>query len=333
MKAVVNTIYGPPEVLAIKEIPKPVPKENEVLVKVFATTLNRTDCGFRNPEYLIVRILFGLFKPKKHVLGSEFAGEIESIGSKVTAFKPGDPVFGLSTMHFGTHAEYVCIPEKGSIALKPVNMTYEQSAAVCDGMMLAKNLIRKITFSKDDTDKTSILVNGATGSIGSACVQMAKYYGASVTAVCAGKHSALLKELGATEIIDYTKEDFTKQNKTYDYVIDAVGKSSYFKCKNILKPHGVYFSTELGYLSQNIYLALITPLMGGKKVLFPIPTDNQKDILYFKELIESKNYTAVIDRTYPLEEIIEATKYVETGEKIGNVVLTVSHESRALYQV
>lgn len=327
MKAVVNTTYGPPEVLAIKEIPKPVPKEKEVLVKVHATTLNRTDCGFRNPEYFVVRILFGLFKPKKYVLGSEFAGEIECVGSGVTTFKPGDQVFGLSTMHFGTHAEYVCIPESGSIAFKPINMTYDQAAAVCDGMMLAKNLIRKITFSKDANARTTILVNGATGSIGSACVQMAKYYGASVTAVCAGQHTKLLKELGATEIIDYTKEDFTKQNKTYDYIIDAVGKSSFFKCKKILKPKGVYFSTELGYLSQNIYLALITPLIGGKKVLFPIPTDNQKDILFFKELIEGGHYRAIIDRTYPLEEVIAATKYVETGEKIGNVVLTVSHQS------
>ena len=319
MKASVNTQYGSPEVLQIKDVDKPIPKHNEVLIKIHATTLNRTDCGFRKPEYFIVRVFSGLFKPKNKILGNELAGEIEAIGNNVKSFKPGDQVFGLSTYKFGTHAEYICLPEKASIAIKPTNMSYEEAAAVCDGLMLGINLIRKINFK----NPPNILINGATGSIGSACVQLAKYYGAKITAVCNTRNFELIKSLGADEVIDYTKEDFTQNGQLYDVVIDAVGKSSFFRCKKILKPGGVYFSTELGYLSQNIFLALFTPLLGNKKVKFPVPTDSKKDIVFFKELIEAGNYKAVIDRTYPLEQIVEATYYVETGEKIGNVVITL----------
>lgn len=320
MKAVVYTEYGPPEVLHLKEVKKPVPKDNEVLIKIYATTVNRTDCGFRKPEYLIVRFFSGFFKPKKNILGSEFAGEIEATGSAVTTFKKGDAVFGLSTYHFGTHAEYLCMKESGSIALKPANMTYEQAAAVCDGLMLAKNIMRKIDFSKQQ----HILINGASGSIGSAAVQLAKYYGATITAVCNTRSLGLIKSLGADEVIDYTKEDFTKTGRHYDVVFDAVGKSSFSKCRKILKPYGVYFSTELGYLSANIFLALFTPLFSRKKVKFPIPTDSKADIIFFKEIIEAGKYKAVIDRTYTLEQIPDATRYVETGEKTGNVVITVA---------
>ncbi len=319
MKASVYTQYGPPEVLQIKDVEKPTPKDNEVLIKINATTVNRTDCGFRKPEYFIVRIISGLFKPKRTILGSELAGEIEAIGKDVKKFKPGDLVFGLSTYNFGTHAQYICLAETKSIAAKPSNMSYEEAAAVCDGLMLGMNLIRKIDF----TNHPNLLINGASGSIGSACVQLAKHYGANITAVCTTQNFELIKSLGANEVIDYTKEDFTKCGKSFDVVLDCVGKSSFFKCKKILKPGGVYFSTELGYLSQNIFLALLTPIFGGKKVKFPIPTDSQKDIEYFKDLIESGNYKAVIDLTYPLEEIVEATKYVELAQKIGNVVITV----------
>ena len=321
MKAIVHTEYGPPEVLQLKEVKKPVPKDNEVLIKIHATTVNRTDCGFRKPEYFIVRFFSGFFKPNKNILGSEFAGEIEATGSAVKSFKKGDAVFGLSTYHFGAHATYLCVKESGSIALKPNNMTYEQAAAVCDGMMLAKNIMRKIDFSKPQ----HILINGASGSIGSAGVQLAKYYGATVTAVCNTRSLALIKSLDADEVIDYTKEDFTKNGKLYDVVFDAVGKSSFSKCKKLLKPHGIYFSTELGYLSANVLLALWTPLFSKKKVKFPIPTDTKADILLFKEIIEAGKYKAVIDRIYSLEQIPDATRYVETGEKTGNVVITVSH--------
>ncbi len=241
---------------------------------------------------------------RKGILGSELAGEIDAIGKNVKTFKQGDKVFGLSTSSFGTHAEYICIPEEASIAIKPVNMSYDEAAAVCDGAYLAMNIMRKIDFK----NPKNILINGASGSIGSAGVQLAKYYGATITAVCNTKNIELVKSLGATEVIDYTKEDFTKNDQKYDVVFDAVGKSSFFRCKQLLKPGGVYFSTDLGFLSQNIFLALFTPIMGGKKVMFPMPKDRKEDIVFLKELIEAGKYKAVIDRRYPLEQIVEATK-------------------------
>lgn len=319
MKASVNTIYGPPEVLQVVEVDKPFPKNDEVLIKIHASTVNRTDTGFRNPEYFIVRLVGGLFKPKNKILGSELAGEVEAIGKDVKTFKPGDKVFGLSTYKFGTHAEYICVKEEKAITLKPNNMSYQEAAAVPDGMFLAYSNIKKIDFTKNQ----KILVNGATGSIGSATLQLAKYFGAEVTAVGNTKNLELLRSLGADHVIDYTKEDFTKCGQLFDFVLDVVGKSSFFKCKKILKPKGIYISSELGYMSQNIYLALLTPLLPGKKVLFPIPKDTKKDMEFFKELIEAGKYKAVIDRTFRLEEIVEATKYVETKEKTGNVVISV----------
>ncbi|MBK7036277.1 MAG: NAD(P)-dependent alcohol dehydrogenase [Bacteroidetes bacterium] len=318
MKASFHTKYGPPEVLQIVEVNKPIPKDDEVLIKIHATTVNRTDCGFRQPEYFFVRFFSGVFKPKINILGTEFAGTVEAIGKNVTLFKVGESVFGLNTFKFGTHAEYVCIPEHKSIALKPENMSFEEAAAICDGLMLAINYIRKIDFKS--TPK--ILINGASGSIGSAAVQLAKYYGAEITAVCRAEHFELIRSLGANKLIDYTKEDFTKTDDTYDTVLDAVGKSSFGKCKNILKPNGVYYSTELGDWAQNVFLPLFNSFR-NKKVKFPIPTDNKKDILFFKELIEGGNFRAIIDRKYPLEKIVEATKYVESGEKVGNVVITI----------
>ncbi len=321
MKASVNTVFGEPDVLQIKEIEKPVPKENEVLIKIHASTVNRTDCGFRKPEYLIVHLFAGFFKPRKKVLGSELAGEIEAIGKNVKSFKPGDQVFGLSTFNFGTHAQYICMDEEKSITLKPTNATYNEAAAVCDGAFLAYANLKKIDFKKDQ----EILVNGASGSIGTATVQLAKYFGAKITAVCNTKNIELVRSLGADTVIDYTKEDFTLIDKKFDFILDVVGKSSFFKCKKILKPKGIYISSELGYLSQNIYLALFTPLFFGKKVLFPIPKDTKEDILFFKKLFEEGKYKAIIDRTYTLDQIVEATKYVETKEKTGNVVITIDH--------
>jgi len=319
MKAIVFTKYGSPEVLQLVEVEKPIPKENEVLIKIVATTVNRTDCGFRNPEYLAVWLVGGLFKPKNQILGSELAGVVVATGKNVKTFKTGDEVFGLNTFNFGTHAEYVCIAEEKSITTKPVNISFNEAAAVCDGGFLALSIIRKINFS----NTPNILINGASGSIGSACVQFASYFGARITAVCNTKDFELLKSLGADEVIDYTKEDFTENDQLYDVVIDAVGKSSYFRCRRILKPNGIYFSTELGYLSQNIFLALLTPLFRGKKVLFPIPKDTKKDIVFIKELMEAGKYKAVIDRIYPFEQLIDATQYVETGQKVGNVVITI----------
>ena len=322
MKAIVHTEYGSPEVLHLQEVPKPVPKDNEVLIKIHATTVNRNDCGFRKPEYpFIIRPINGLFKPKRKILGTELASEIESIGKNVKSFKPGDKVFGLSAWKFGAHAEYISVPEDGSISFMPTNISYNEAAAICDGAYLALNNLRKINFKKIK----SILINGASGSIGSSAVQLAKYYGTSITGLCNTKNLELIKSLGADFVIDYTKEDFTKNGQHYDVVFDAVGKSSFFKCKKILNSGGTYFSTELGYLSQNIFLALFTRLFNGKKVLFPIPKDRKEDIAFFKELIEAGKYRAVVDRVYPMNQIVEATKYVETGMKTGSVVITIDH--------
>jgi NADPH:quinone reductase-like Zn-dependent oxidoreductase len=320
MRAIVYETYGPPEVLHLAEVEMPTPKDDEVRIKVHATTVNRTDTGFRNPEYVVVRFVGGVFRPRRKILGSELAGEVEAVGKSVTRFRVGDRVFGLNTLRFGAHAEYLCVSERGSIAAMPSNFSFAQAAAVCDGMMLANTYMKRIDFAK----AKRILVNGATGSIGSAAVQLAKIHGAQVTATCKTAAIDLVKSLGADQVIDYTKEDFTKLDRTFDVVLDSVGRSTFSQCRRLLSPGGIYFSSELGPYWQNPLLALIAPLVPGKKVGFPIPTDNQNDIVYFKELIEEGKYQAVIDRTYPLERIVEATRYVETGEKIGNVVITVS---------
>ena len=322
MKASVNHTYGPPEVLQVVEVEKPIAKDDEVLVKIYATTVNRTDCGFRTAEYFIVRLMFGLFRPRKKVLGTEFAGVIEGVGKNVTTFKSGDKVFGLNTFKFGTHAEYVTVKEKKAITPMPDNMNFIEAASVCDGAFLAYSNIKKLDFS----NRPKILVNGATGSIGTATVQLANYFGAEITAVCNTKNRELVASLGAHKTIDYLKEDFTKCGDQFDYILDVVGKSSFFKCKKLLKPKGVYISSELGYLSQNIFLALFSPLLCGRKVWFPIPVDTKEDIYFFKKLIEEGKYKPVIDKIYPLDEIVEATKYVETGEKTGNVVITMGVE-------
>jgi NADPH:quinone reductase-like Zn-dependent oxidoreductase len=319
MKAAVYERYGPPEVIQLKIVPQPIPKAHEVLIKIKATTVNRTDCGFRQPEYLIVRLISGFFKPRKKILGSEFSGEIEAIGDAVSKFKVGEQIFGLSTYKFGCHAEYICISENASIALKPNVTCHNEAAAVCDGLMLAINYIGKINFKTHPR----ILINGASGSIGSAAVQLAKYYGAQITAVCNTQNLELLKSLGVDEVIDYTKIDFTKTGKYYDVVLDAVGKSTYFQCKQILNPNGIYFSSELGPWSQNIFLALCTPFFSNKKVQFPIPKDNQDSIEFFRAIIEAGYYKALIDRVYDLEQIVAATQYVETGQKTGNVVIQI----------
>jgi NADPH:quinone reductase-like Zn-dependent oxidoreductase len=325
MKAIVYTKYGPPDVLQLKEVEKPTPADNEVLIKIHATTVNRTDCGFRKPEYpLIIRLMNGVFKPKRTILGSELAGEVEAVGKRVRLFKKGDQVFGLTGNRFGAHAEYICLSEEASIETMPANMNYEEAAAVCDGAMLAFNFIRKINLQKGD----KILIYGASGSIGTAAVQLAKYYGAEVTAVCNTKNLELVKSLGADEVIDYTKDDFTKNGQTYKVVFDAVGKTSFFRCKKLMKKSGAYFSTDLGFLAQNPFLVLWTRIFGSKKVLFPIPKDHKQDVAFFKELIEAGKYRAVIDRRYPLEQIVEAYRYVEAGQKTGNVVITVGHNDK-----
>ena len=319
MKASVNTKYGSPDILQLKEVEKPTPKDHEVLIKVHATTVNRTDTGLLGAEYFLVRLYWGLFKPKKTVLGSEFAGEIVAVGKAVKSFKIGDPVFGLSAENFGAHAQYLCLPEKGSLALKPTNMTYQQAAAICEGAYLALNYYKAVNLQAGH----KILINGTTGSIGSAGVQLAKYFGAEITAVANTKNLDLVKSLGADKVIDYTKEDFTKWAGSYDFIFDAVGKSSFLKSKHLLKKGGIYFSTELGYAYANPIFALLGLKMDGKKVIFPIPKDDKEQVVFFKKIIEEGHYRAIIDKIYPFEQIVEAYKYVMTGEKTGNVVISV----------
>lgn len=319
MRAAVNTKYGPPEVVSIMEIDKPVPGDQELLIKVFATTVNRTDCGFRSAEYFISRFWSGILKPNNQVLGNEFAGVIESIGKDVKSFKIGDKVFGYNDSTFGAHAEYLKIPENGAVAHMPANISFEEAAPITEGAHYALCDIRAAKLKRGQ----QILVNGATGAIGSAAVQLAKYFGAEVTAVCHTKHVQIVRSLGAKMVIDYAKEDFTKLGENFDVIFDAVGKSSFGKCKPLLKPKGIYMSTELGKMSQNPFLALLTPLLGGKKVLFPIPSINKEDVILLKELVEAGHFKPVIDRSYSLDQIVDAYQYVETGQKTGNVIITL----------
>jgi NADPH:quinone reductase-like Zn-dependent oxidoreductase len=319
MKAAVHTRYGLPDVVRISEVEKPTAKDNEVLVKVHATTVNRTDCGFRAAKPFFVRFFTGLIRPRVTVLGTEFAGAVEALGSGVRSFEVGDRVFGFNGSRFGAHAEYMAIPQDGFLATMPANVTYEEAAASTEGSHYALSFIRKAKIGSGQ----DVLVNGATGAIGSAAVQLLKRLGAEVTAVCDTENVELVRGLGADRVIDYTAEDFTKDEQSYDVVLDAVGKSSFGRCKRLLKPRGIYLSSDLGALSQNPVLALVTPLFGGKRVMFPIPRDDQEMARYFKGLIESGEFKPVIDRRYRLDQIVEAYRYVETGQKIGNVVITV----------
>lgn len=319
MKAAIHTKYGPPEVVQVKEIDRPIPKEKEVLIKVHASSVNRTDCGFRSAEYFVSRFFSGLFRPKYTTLGSEFAGVVEEIGSQVTAYKIGDEIYGFNDHRFGGHAEYMTISEEGAIGFKPTNISFDQAGVLSEGSHYALVDIRAARVKSGD----KVLVNGATGAIGSAAVQLLKHFGAEVTAVANTRNLDLVKSLGADRVIDYQTEDFTKCGEKFSFIFDAVGKSSFGKCKPLLTKKGIYISTELGKGGQNIFLALFTPLFRGRKLLFPIPLPKKEDIVFIGELTESGAFAPVIDRTYGLEEIVEAYRYAETGEKTGNLVLKI----------
>jgi NADPH:quinone reductase-like Zn-dependent oxidoreductase len=320
MKAAVYKKYGPPEVVKLVEVDKPSPKGDEVLVKVYASTVNRTDCGFRSSEYFISRLFSGLFKPKFGILGNEFAGIIEAVGKDVTLLNIGDKVFGYNDKKFGAHAEYMTITETDAITTIPNNVTFEQAAPITEGAHYALCDIRAVKIKKGQ----NVMIYGASGAIGSAAVQLAKYYGAKVTAVCNTQNVEVVKSLDADQVIDYIAQDFTKIDQKFDFIFDAVGKSSFKQCKPLLIKNGTYISTELGKNSENIFLALITPLLGGKKVLFPIPTIKKEDVIFLKKLVESGKYKPLVDRLYHLDKIVDAYNYVETRQKVGNVVITLT---------
>jgi len=323
VKAAVHSRFGPPDVVRVSEVQKPTVRTDEVLVKVHATTVNRTDCGFRAGKPFLARVVYGLTRPRVPVLGNEFAGVVEAVGSDVASLAVGDRVFGYDDGRFGAHAQYMSVPEGGSLATMPPNVTFEEAAPITEGSHYALSFIRAAKIQSGQ----EVLVHGATGAIGSAAVQLLKSLGAYITAVCDTANVELVKGLGADRVVDYTAEDFTKDDQTYDVVLDAVGKSSFGRCKRLLKPGGTYLSSELGPLSQNPILALVTPLFGGKKVRFPIPRHDEEMVRYLKDLVVSGAFTPIIDRHYSLDQIVEAYTYVETGQKIGNVVISVEHSA------
>lgn len=320
MKAAVYYKYGPPEVVQLREIARPVAKEDEVLVKVIASTVNRTDAGFRSAEYFISRFWTGLLKPVHHVLGCEFAGIVEETGRQVTAFQSGDKVFGFNDKTCGGHGEYLVMAAEGAITSIPGNLNFYEAAALTEGAHYALCDIRAARV----TSGQQVMVYGATGAIGSAAVQLLKSMGVHVTAVCNTRNVALIKSLGADLVLDYETEDFTKTGQQFDFILDAVGKSSFRQCKKLLKQRGIYISTELGRHSANVFLSLTTPYMGGKKVLFPIPSINKQDVEYLGELARNGRFKPVIDRYYSLDEIVKAYHYVATGQKTGNVIIKIA---------
>ena len=328
MKAVVCTKYGPPDVLKLKEVDKPTPRDNEVLVKIHATTVTAADVIDRSSTFppwlwLFARISLGLTRPKNPILGFELAGEIESVGKDIKQFKEGDQVYASTfEFGFGCYAEYKCLPEEGAVAIKPANMTYEEAAAVPLGGLTA------LTFLRDRANVQSgqkVLIYGASGSIGTFTVQLAKYFGAEVTGVCSTTNQEMVKSLGADKVIDYTEEDFTKSGQTYDVIFDTVNKSSFSRCKGSLKQRGIYLATfpTIVFILQMLW----TSMIGSKKVISGEASEKAEDLIFLKDLIEVGKLKPVIDRSYPLEQIAEAHRYVEKGHKKGSVVITVGHNA------
>jgi len=330
MKAITFTEYGSPAVLKLNDVEKPTPKINEVLIRIHATSLNVGDLWARNFKaitpgkfsmpflfWLPARMFFGWSKPKVNILGSEFSGEVEAVGSDVKRFKKGDRVFGYRGQSMGANAEYLCVSESGMIAPMPANMTYEEAAAIPYGALTALSLLRKVNIQPGQ----KVLVNGASGGIGSAAVQLAKYFGAHVTGVCSTPRVDFVKSLGADKVIDYTQEDFTQNGETYDLILDIMNKSSFARCKNSLTPTGVYLLAS--FKMKQVFQMVWTSMTGGRKVICALSEEKPADLILIKELAEAGNLKAIIDKRYPLEQTAEAHRYVEKGHKKGNIVITV----------
>ena len=316
MKAAVRSKYGSSDVLRIEEIEKPVPGDNEVLIKVFATTVNRTDCHILRGAPFVMRFFTGLFKPRIAITGTDYAGQIEAIGTDVKSFKVGDKVMGFGFWGVKSHAQYLTLPETMEMVIIPNNITYEQAAACIEGAFYALGVIQRVSPKPGQ----KALVYGATGAIGTSYVQFFTLYETSVTAVCNSDQTELVKSLGANKVIDYKRDDFTKDEEKYDFVFDAVGKSTFGKCKSLLKKNGSYASSS-GF--ENLFLAFITPVIGGKKVVFAAPKNLRASLNFIKDLVEKGKFKPVIDKLFPLNRISEAFTYVATGEKIGNVIITM----------
>jgi len=332
MKAIVFTKYGPPDVLQLKDIEKPVPKNNEILIKIQATPVNYGDLTARNFGNLSTRefnmpllfwfparIAFGFSKPKRGILGSELSGEIEAVGKNVTRLKEGDQVFAYLGMKMGAIAEYLCMPGDGMVAIKPVNMINEEAAAVPYGGIMALSILKKVNIQNGQ----KVLINGASGGIGSLAIQLAKYFGAEVTGVCSTPRVEYVKSLGADKVIDYTQEDFTQNGETYDLIFDILGRSSFSRCKSSLSQNGRYLLAS--FKMKQLFQMLWTTIKGGKKVICAMASEKSEYLVFIKELVESGKIKTIIDRTYPLEQTAEAHKYVEGGHKKGHVVITIEH--------
>jgi NADPH:quinone reductase-like Zn-dependent oxidoreductase len=331
MKAVIYTQYGSPDVLQLKEVEKPTPKDNEILVRIHAASVNYGDIlarklakispyrEFNMPLifFLPARMEFGFRKPKKNILGNEFAGEVEATGRHVTRFKIGDAVFGYRGMNMGAHAEYLCMPEDGLITHKPVNMTYDEAAAIPYGALTALNLLRKVSLQRGQ----KVLINGASGGIGSAAVQLAKHYGTEVTGVCSTPRMGFVKSLGADHVIDYTKEDFTNNGKTYDVILDVLGRSSFSKCRKSLNENGRYLLAS--FKIRQLLQMLWTSRFGSRKVICAMSLEKPADLTFIKELAEAGRIKSVIDQRFPLAQTVEAHRYMESGQRKATVVITM----------
>jgi NADPH:quinone reductase-like Zn-dependent oxidoreductase len=324
MRAAVNTSYGSPEVVRIRDVPKPQPKANEVLVRVHASTVNRTDCGTLRAHPFFIRGFTGLVRPTHTIRGMDFAGTIESVGAGVTSFRPGDRVFGLAPNDSGGHAEYLAVPEQDAMATIPEGVPFDE-AVVCEGAWYADSNLRQFGLKPGQT----VLIYGASGAIGTAAVQLAKSYGAEVTAVVATRHLELARSLGADRVIDYTAEDFTAIGETFDFVFDSVGKTTYFRCRKLLKPEGTFAATDLGPGGQNIWLTWWSAIRHNNRVIFAMPQPRKPFVDFLRARMAAGEFRAVVDRHYPLDAVAEAYRYVLTGQKTGIVVIDVVAEGES----